>query len=240
MTQGALDRTRFETIEAYVLGTMSDDERARFGSALELDPALRAEVDLQRENILAIELGGVSRTLREVASEQASTKGGGRNHLLKYAAAVAVVLAGAFVWLLTPSPSERLFAAYYVSDPGLPVPMSALSDAAFQDAMVAYKLGEYAEAKVKWEEILLQEPSNDTLIYYLGSAALASGDVMEAIRRLEPLSKDTSSTFHAKAKWYLFLAYVRVKDLEKLRTLHLENDPVYGDRVRTITSELGS
>ncbi|MBL0036010.1 MAG: hypothetical protein IPP26_09620 [Flavobacteriales bacterium] len=63
MTQGTLDRNSFEAIEAYVLDRMHADERIRFEQRIAMDAALRAEVDLERDNIRAVELGGMSRML---------------------------------------------------------------------------------------------------------------------------------------------------------------------------------
>jgi hypothetical protein len=244
MTNGALDRTRFETIEAYVLGTMSDDDRARFESALALDTEMQAEVDLMRESILAIELNGVSRVLREVASEGRSSNGEDhRNDLnwkrfLRYAAVIAVVVTGALVWWSAPSASERLFAEYYVADPGLPVSMGSTSDPAFADAMVAYKLGDYAEARTKWGVLLQTEPVNDTLRFYVASASLAMDDASAAIPILLGLVEEHSA-FHDKSRWFLFLAYLRINDQMGMRSIGLDEDPIYGDRARLIKSELG-
>ena len=56
MSQGALDRNTFEAIEAYVLDRMDTDERTVFEQRMAMEPALREEVDLERENIRAVEL----------------------------------------------------------------------------------------------------------------------------------------------------------------------------------------
>ena len=63
MSKAALRQERFETIEAYLLGTMGDAERLAFEQELASDADLRAEVEAQRENTLAVELGAFTRTL---------------------------------------------------------------------------------------------------------------------------------------------------------------------------------
>ena len=45
MNQNPIDRTRFEAIEAYVLGSMSAAEREAFDQELTKDVTLRAEVN---------------------------------------------------------------------------------------------------------------------------------------------------------------------------------------------------
>ena len=241
MSQGVLDRTRFERIEAYVLGSMSLDERALFDQELAHEPTLRAEMELQRENTLAIELGGMERMLRSVGAEHAGTssvRGSDWSRYLKYAAVIALVLSGTF-WVSTrPSRSERLFADNFTADPGLPVAMSATNDLAFQDAMVAYKLGDYAEARSKWSEQLQAAPANATLRFYIASAALAMDDQTAAVPLFESIAADPASAFHTKAQWYLFLAYVKAGDIAKAKALPIDDDPTYGERARVIKAEL--
>ena len=237
-----MDRTRFERIEAYVLGSMSVDERALFEQELAGDPALRAETELQRENTLAIELGGMERMLKSVAAEHRAPEldrdvsGTNWKNYLKYAAVVAIVLSGA-IWMMTrPSANEQIFAEHFTPDPGLPVAMGASGDLAFSDAMVAYKLGDYQEARDKWSTLLKADPANDTLRYYIGIAALAMDDAAAAVPFFANLH--TGSAFHGKAQWYLFLAYVNEGEFAKARAMPLDNDPIYGERFRAIKAGL--
>ena len=62
-----LEQEEFERMEAYVLGTMPTLEREHYEKRLRADAALRAELEQQQEHIRAVELGGVQRTLRELA-----------------------------------------------------------------------------------------------------------------------------------------------------------------------------
>jgi len=239
MSKGTLDRDLFEAIEAYVMGTMPTPQRDRFEQELAANHDLRAEVELQRTNIRAVEIGGMDRLLKDLAREERSSTPGaaGWTHYLKYAAAV-VLLLGVAIWAFTrPTPNERLFATHYIADPGLPVAMGATDDHAFQDAMVAYKLGDFREARGTWTVLLQAAPQNDTLRYYIASADLAMGDVPAAIPALEDLAKGHSA-FAAKARWYLFLAYIKADETEKARSVALDDDPVYGERIRAIKTKL--
>ncbi|MCC7501388.1 MAG: hypothetical protein IT229_02585 [Flavobacteriales bacterium] len=241
MNQGPLDRSRFEAIESYVLGSMGPDERARFEEELTVDASLRAEVDLQRENIRAVELGGLTRMLKTISEEQGTGEEGWRANAwkqrMKYAAVIALVLSVS-LWLLRPPANERLFAQHFVADPGLPVAMSATDDHTFQDAMVAFKLGDHAEARSKWLPLLQADPNNDTLRYYIANASLALHEPAPAIPFLESLARDPSSAFMKKAQWYLFLAYVDAGDVAKARAVPLDDDATYGERVRAIKGQL--
>ncbi len=242
MSQGALDRPTFEVIEAYVLDRMEAEERTAFEQRMANDAALRVEVEMERENIRAIELGGMERMLKEVRGEHAMQRdqGSGWTSWLKYAAVVAVLLGSALWFILRPSANERLFAEYFTPDPGLPVTMGATNDPAFQDAMVSYKEGKYAEARAKWEPMALVHLDNDTLRYYLASAALGMGDADFAIPLLEGVAVDPASEFAGKARWYLFLAFIRTGDRERALSMPLDDDPVYGARVRKLKTQLAS
>lgn len=244
MKQGALDRSRFETIEAYLLGTMPAADRTGFEAEMADDADLREEVRLQMENTLAIELGGVSRLLRTITAEQPldfkdhGAERIGWKRYLKYAAVVAIVVSGSFWMLMRPSVGERLYAEHYIVDPGLPTPMSATDDPAFADAMVSYKEGQYAEARAKWSPLLQMEPTNDTLRYYIASAWLAAGDASSAVPLLAGLADEPASAFHARSRWFLFLACVRTGDFDRAKAIDLDADPQYGDLVRSIKARL--
>lgn len=240
MSDRTLDRATFEAIEAYVLERMDAAERIAFEQRLAADPLLRAELELEREHIRAVELGGLESMLKGIAAAERGASGGGHwPRLLKYAAVVALVAGGALWWALRTPLNERLFAEHFVADPGLPVAMGVLDDPAFADAMVAYKEAAYPEARNKFGSLLEREPGNDTLRYYMACTALALNDPGTAIPHLRSIVEAGSSAFSAKARWYLFLAYVRNGDTEMARALDLDADPTYGGRARTIKKRLG-
>lgn len=237
MSEGALHQHRFEAIEAFLTGSMSAGDRERFEAEMAHDAVLRAEVELQRENMLAVELGGFRDAMRTIAAqEQRSTAPAHApwRTFLRYAAVVALVASMIVWWYRRPAADERLFAEHFVADPGLPVPMSISNDPVFHDAMVAYKLGDYDEARSKWATLLPSRPANDTLRYYLGSAALADGRPGEAVPMLAMVAADSGSVFMPKARWYLLLAYLASGDHARMDSLSLDDDPVYGERARSI------
>lgn len=238
MSKGALPQGRFEAIEAYLLGTMPGAERLRFAQELDADAELRAEVDLQRENMLAVEMGGMHRALRGIMAQGEEHRSAGRGHFLKYAAAAALLLFGALWWFTRPPLNERLYAEYHQTDPGLPVPMSATRDPVFQDAMVAYKSGSYAEASSKWGGLRQAAPDNDTLCYYIASAQLAEGNAAAAIPLFRVVANDAASAFREKAKWYLFLSFLREGRYGEMRAMGMGQDSIYGERAGRIMEQI--
>ncbi len=239
MSKEALGQSRFEAVEAYLLGTMSAADRTSFELELGADGELQTEVQLQRENMLAVEMGGMRQTLGAIMAEDRERSSVTWPHYLKYAAAAAVLLIGALWWLTRPSLNERLYAEYHQADPGLPVPMSATRDPEFQDAMVAYKMGQYKEASSKWGKILAAAPGNDTLAYYIASAHLSAGDAAGAIPLFKIVGNSPSSVFRDKANWYLFLSYLHEGRFAEMRAMRLDQDSTYGERAAGILGKIG-
>ena len=239
MSAQDLDTERFGAIEAFLLDQMPADTHAAFIAAMEQDADLREEVEVQRDSMLSVELAGFTRTVQKVSTAHSATpKAKGWATILKYAAMVALLLAGALWWTARPDKYQRLYAEYHVTDPGLPVPMSITKDLVFHDAMVAFKMGAYEEARTKWAPLLKAHPDNDTLRYYSASALLEMDSTDQAVSLLESLAKDSSSQFSRKAQWYLFLTYLHNGRTDLLGTLHLDDDPTYGARVQAIKAEL--
>ena len=239
MSHSAPDRPTFEAIEAYVLDRMGSEERAAFERRLAGDPALQAEVALEREHMLAVELGGLQRSLKAIGDAELRRGGGSAwGGPLRYAAGIALLLGVALWWMMRPPAHERLFAAHFTPDPGLPVAMSAADDHAFHDAMVAYKLGEHDEAIAKWSAQLKEKPSNDTLRFYIGCAELNAGRSTKAVTWLMPIAELPGSAFAVKARWYAFLALVRQGDLTAARALPFPEDHPYAGRVKAVLNDL--
>lgn len=242
MNKGTLDRTRFERIESYLLDRMGLEERAHFQQELLEDPSLQAELELQRENTLAIELGGMDRQLKQLRAEHAEQPSAGHGKwtgLLKYAAAVALLIGAALWYMARPNVNEKLYAEFHVADPGLPVPMSATSKPIFHDAMVDYKMGTYDKAIAKWQTQLADAPNNDTLRYYIATAHLEAGEYYAAIELYKGLLDGGNSSFRTKAEWYLFLAHLRAGNEVAVRATVVSADSPYASRITTIKERLG-
>lgn len=241
MSNGTPDRPTFETIEAYVLERMSIDEREAFEQRMATDPDLRVEVELEKENIRAVELGGLHRMLKGIAAEEREHGGTGNGwkRYLSYAAILVAIVGATAWWMLRPPLNERLFAEHFVADPGLPVTMGTSADPAFTDAMVHYKEGHYAEAIQGWSALIEHDPGSDTLQYYIGAAQLAKGEFRPAMEHLAPVVRNDSSAFNASARWYLFLAYVGAGDRAGAGTVDLSEDARLHERARSILNAWG-
>ena len=242
-----LDKERFEKIEAYLMGSLPPGDMERFEAAMAGDPALRQDVDVQRQHMLAVELGGFERMLRKIGNDRSSSLREQAigpwsyrwGRLLAVAASVAALVAVAVWWAARPPLNERLFSENFTPDPGLPVPMSATDDRGFQDAMVAYKLGDYQEAREKWTTQLQSKASNDTLRYYIAQAMLAMNDPGPAVPLLESVMNDSTSSFSDLARWPLFLAWIARGDIDRATKVHFPDDDPHLLTARSIQARLG-
>lgn len=149
-------------------------------------------------------------------------------------AAILVIAIGGF-WLFSGNANEKLYAKYFVLDPGLPTMMSETSNFEFYDAMVNYKQGDYKTAIGKWETLLENKLQNDTLNYFLGMAQLANNHEKKAIDYLEVVTNLETSTFKNEAYYYLGLAYLKANNIE-LAKKNLTFSTV--DNSKNILSEL--
>jgi hypothetical protein len=240
MSRDEVGEERFEAIEAYLMGRATAAERAEVEAAIQADPAFAQEVQAQRESVLAVEMAGFRRTLRQVMQADAGMRTeSSRSTWWKYAAAAVLLVGAAAFWLSRPPLQERLYAEYHVTDPGLPVPMSIVAEPEFHDAMVDYKMGAMGTARAKWSRILAREPGNDTLLYYIGCSLLEMDSAASAAPYFKLVAADPASRFRTKAEWYLFLVDLRTGNTTQLDSFQLDQDPIYGPRVKAIRAKLG-
>jgi len=231
-----LSQTEFERIESYLLDRMPEKEKQVFLKEVEVNGLLKDEIKAQRELIRTIEAGAFKEQLEKT-----------HQHLLRRkqlmwwlatAASVAILLSVG-IWLINrPTQSERLFAEYLTVEPGLPLPMSAVDDYDFYDAMVDYKIGEYNVALEKWMQLLKKDPENDTLNYFIGSAFFNN----KAFQKAEPYFKKVielnSTSYKGKSEWYLALSYLKTNDIEKLRSLAADSQTDYTQKINQIIQKL--
>lgn len=226
----------FERIEAYLLNKLPEKERFTFREEMSGKPALKQEVEIQRELMLAVETGEMKNRLNTIHQKVISKIS--LTRWLAVAASVTILVAVG-IWMINkPDKTEQLFAANLTIEPGLPVPMSATNNYDFYDAMVDYKSGKYELAISKWEPILNANPGNDTLIYFVGVAKFNLENYQEAIPYFEKVTQLNTSSFYSKGEWYLALSYLIQKDFDGLKSLASESQSDYADRIKQLNQKL--
>ena len=130
---------------------------------------------------------------------------------------------------------EKLVAAYWQKDNGLPVMMDENSNASFDNAMTTYKSGEYEYAFNQLQAL----KQTDTVLYFEG---LCSFELKkDAVTYIKPVAENNNSVFQAKAKYYLMLLYVRDgkrdEAIKLLNDLLNEADHPYREQILKLSHE---
>lgn len=214
-TNSNISQELLETIERYYNNAMGQQERLAFEKQLSKNAELKAQVDDIKTVLLGIETQALKEQLdvfhsdlesKETVKPEAKVR---RLSFQKIAVAAGIIIALGVFWFFTETPNEKLYAEFFVPDPGLPTTMSTTDNYMFFDAMVNYKQGDYKTAIRKWKDLESTSVNNDTLTYFLGVAHLAKGNTEEAISYLEKSKSFNESVFKNDAQYYLGLAYLK-------------------------------
>lgn len=206
-----------ESIEQYLLGTISPGERLSFENKMAEDAVWAAKVKEVKLLLAGIEIGSLKECLdgyhagikKNTAAKQPGKIVSMRRRLA--VAASVALLAALAVWVFTLNGNkyEKLYASYYKPDPGLMSAMSTGNNYLFNKAMLDYKTGQYKKAISEWSQLQSDQPKNDTLNYFLGVAQQADGNDAAAITFLRSVAADETRPFYKDACWYTGLALLK-------------------------------
>lgn len=215
-----LNQELFERIEKYIDGTMSQDERLSFEKELQENELLRNEVELQQNLQMSLAIAAINKQTEQKESKSLKLV---KSNRFYWGATAAALLLIAFPIYLIFFAQKDLYKEYYLPDPGLPTVMGSTKDYRFQDAMIDYKMKDYALAKDKWENLAKENPQNDSIHYYIAMANLNLNDYALADKQLSEISQN--STFHHKVLWYRALIALKRNNTEQAKKwLRLLND----------------
>jgi len=216
-TNYTISTEEFESIEQYVLGETSAEQRLAFDNKIATDKSLAAKVTEVKLLLAGIDTASLKERLNSYHNnikknhpQKGSSKIIALNSKLLVAASVAL-LAAVSVWLYTLKANkyEKLYAAYYKPDPGLMSAMGIGDNYLFNKAMLDYKTGNYKKAINEWSKLKTSTSSNDTLNYFLGAAQQANGNSTAALMLLQSMAADTAKPFYKDACWYTGLALLQ-------------------------------
>ncbi len=207
-----------ELIDAYLLGKLDTAALANFNERMKIYPDFRVMVEEQRLLFKSIEEHNLKNSLDEYHEEiLEDPKKNWQSQGWLAIAASFLILIGVVSWAIfnNGNSPEKVFAANFKPDPGLPTTMGTSSEYEFYYGMVNYKRKEYAEAISRWEPIYGANPENDTLVYFLGVANLANGNPRQAEKYLQMANKKTKSVFYEDTKYYLALSLLKENKIQE-------------------------
>lgn len=207
-----------ELIDTYLLGELDAAALADFNYRMKIYPDFRLMVEEQRLLFKSVEEYNLKNSLDEYHADivEEPEKKSLSPSWLAIAASI-VVLIGVATWSIFNSgnSAEKVFAANFKPDPGLPTTMGTSSEYEFYYGMVNYKRKEYSEAISRWEPIYGANPENDTLVYFLGVANLANGNPRQAKKYLQKANEKKESAFYEDSKYYLALSLLKENKIEE-------------------------
>lgn len=218
-----ISQAEFERIEKYLLNQMNAEDKLDFEKELSEDSDLQEKLEEIKTLTEGIEKLELMESLNQFHREMKEEENTAPQKIIRFnwkpfsvAASVILIAAISILYYNRPDRNERLFTKYYTTDPGLVTAMSANEDNyEFERGMVDFKSGKFQLAIDRWEPLLANNPTGDTLNYFLGTSYLELQNTAKAISRLEKVTENPESKFLNDAWWYLALAYTRDGDKDK-------------------------
>ena len=155
---------------------------------------------------------------------------------MKYAAVFAVIL-GIGSYLIISKSTKNYYKTYADSDPGLPVFMS-IEKHALDQWMLTYKDQNYPKALKTGIELLKENPTNDTIQYYLGVIQLELNHPIEAERYFSKINTQ-KSIFAEQTSWLEAICSMytdKVKAKSMLETI-AQSDSFYKAKATELLTE---
>lgn len=210
-----------EDIVRFINGYMNAIDADAFKQAMQTDAWLIDEVAAQQKMSRLVQIASIKNHLDSVhhvyTSEKdipsADTVRLKPKYVWRWLAAAAIIAGiGIFLFLYRSAPSinDKLFAAYFYDDAGMPSLMGN-STTPFDDAMVYYKAADYKQAAFKFDKLLSVSPKNDSLKYYEALCQVRLRNDDKAIQLLSAVAETPGSELYIKAKWYTALVLIRQK-----------------------------
>lgn len=210
-----MDASQNEIMDAYLQGHLSKEERRVFKERLAQDPEFRNTFEWHQKMgnaIQEIEFRQTLDKLQSSALQKKDAKIKSWKPLLSIAASIVFLIGLFWVIHLNQAPSFQKQLAQVELEPGLPTLLGTTEQVAFGEGMNAYKLQDYEVANTYWSPLLIANPSNDTLLFYLAQVDLGTGQNKAAQEKLEQIKAQKESLFYEKANWYLAIAALRLED----------------------------
>lgn len=210
-----MDAAQNEIMDAFLQGHLSKEERRAFEERLAQDPEFRNTFEWHQKMSNAIQEIEFRQTLDKLQSsalQKKEAKIKSWRPLLSIAASIVLLIGLFWVIQLNKKSSFQKQLAQVELDPGLPTLLGTTGEVAFGEGMTAYKLQDFEAAKTYWYPLLLANPSNDTLLFYLAQVDLGTGQNKAAQEKLEQIEAQKESLFREKINWYLAIAALRLAE----------------------------
>lgn len=214
-----------EIIDKYLRGELNAIELEKFLKILDSDVTLQRKVTLRRLIVAGISHSYTEDLKFKLAEFDRSLESKKRFQFSWKMAAVFVILiiSGSIFYLAIQKSNPYDFD---IVEPGLPNAMGANNIIELNNAMSTFKTGDYGAAGQAFEKLLIDNPKNDTLLYFVGLCDFRTKKNELAIQKWNQI--ETSSIFFTKTEYRLAIAYWSIgeekKAVELLQKIRKEGD----------------
>lgn len=210
-------------IEKYFSKQLTPEEVLEFEKRYKTDDSFKEDVDFLKDLKSVSEAEDDLQFKKQLASYESentkkkkSTVSKWLKPLIAVAAILVVILSVNF--LMNDSLNEdQLFLNYFEPSKNVSAPIvrSETDETMLNNAFIAYSEKNYSEA-IALFETSYEDSKNSELLFYEGNAYLAIGDIENAIAKFEE-HLNYSDVLTNRSHWYLALAYLKSKNLEKAK-----------------------
>ncbi|MEM6698220.1 MAG: tetratricopeptide repeat protein [Bacteroidota bacterium] len=225
---------KYTLIEKYLAEEMRGEELENFEAQLQVDEALRDELELHQqisETLKGEKVHELRSVLKEVNQnwEDGSKKESARviqfnlKRILTIAAAV-VLLFFAYQFLMPSNlSSQEIYATHFEPYPMLlnqrSIDQKTDDQATYNNAISFYTKQQYPEALTAFEKLLATQPDNITYQFYQANILLADNKAEQAIPVFQKILDGDHPNFEEQARWYLAMAHLQREDLKNAKAL---------------------
>jgi tetratricopeptide (TPR) repeat protein len=201
-----------EIIDKYLRGELKEIELEKFLKILNSDVTLQKKVTLRKLMVAGISQSYTEELKSKLAEFDRSLESKKRLQFSwKMAAVFAIlIISGSILYLAIQKPNPYVFD---IVEQGLPNAMGANNTVELNNAMSTFKTGDYGAAGQAFVQLLINNPKNDTLLYFAGLCDFRTKKNELAIKKWNQI--ETSSIFFTKTEYRLALAYWSLGDEKK-------------------------
>jgi TolA-binding protein len=217
------NQDNLELFEAYLKGSLSEEERVAFEFKLMVDSELNDEFEVFKKiwgGFNDIKAEAIRKNLYKIDQELDAQKA--KPAVIKkyrYAIALALIVS-ICLWTYLELRQQTGFSTSMIPyEPGLPVLMGVDHKLEFDNAMSLFKYEQYDKALSGFSNHLASNKGNDTTLYYLGYCQLKTRQYSEAVNSYMLLNLMTDSKFFLKGQYYLAISHWANGDKSKAITL---------------------
>ncbi len=204
--------------------------------SIRIDPNINTTQKPALETLQNVHDGEDKTIVRKINSKQPI------KWLMGIAATLLLFAVGSYLFSSLNQSDQNRYAEYEYIDPGLPITMSQSDNYELYDALTYYGEENYETAEAKLKKLHSNNPTNDTLSYYLGASQLYQGKTETAKTNFIKVEKNKNSVFNDKAEWLLLVCYLNENNSEKIKEslnkILAQKNHEFKERAEKLKSEL--